>query len=149
MIDNREKDSGPVQQKMTDYGEYSEPLDPKEQERKRLIRELRRHIEEYTRLRLKLHPGNSIEYGRFQGEIVTELLKMEKKNICYIKTPKKGRTRIYKQRFCPKPIEIWKKCPEFRCPLSVSIHELPCPHEESGHTTQAASWNQTQNVQAT
>lgn len=82
---------------------------------------------EYILLLLKKFGKKSITKKELDRCIYVTLRILERDGICYFKVIG-GKFRIYRDYYCHLELEDWKKCPEYRCPVSTSDPDWECPH---------------------
>jgi len=119
-------------------------LTPEERKKlmnRRLRKNAKRHFEKGIRHLLESINGNSVDYHKFVLFFIRTLRKMEDKNVCYIKAMPDKRPRIFKRFYCCYDLEVWKKCPEYRCVIWPCNEETECPHHEL--VTRKIGWGKT------
>lgn len=85
------------------------------------------HLGEFILLLMEKFGKKSITRKELMRCIYVALRILERDGVCYFKVID-GKFRIYRDYYCLLGLEEWKKCPEYRCPVSTSDPDWECPH---------------------
>ena len=125
--EERGKNNGCRQSNLTDYLNGNKPRVRENSEKRHMNSLAKRHLEEFFRIKLEHMTKNSVELERVLAHIYIVLRGLEEKGVCYLKTMANGKTRIFKQYYCQKGLEDWKKCKRYKCP---ALYTGMCPDNE-------------------
>ena len=120
----------PCQSSLNNYADKTLPIVRDEiNEKKRLKMHAILHLKEFIRGWLQTTEKNSIPLDILNAVYYHTLLAMEKGGGLYLKNGKNGKKRIFKKRYCRMPLETWKKCTTYPCPVSKNPENPRCPYD--------------------